>query len=77
MFSELKPILDKLGIFLDYMSDAYDSEDKEYFKENPKAAFMFAKSVLNGPFPEAEEVILKDPFWGKLYKEEILQKSLK
>lgn len=76
MFKELKPILNKLGIFLDYMSDQYSVEDGEYFKKDPKSAYYFAKSVLKKRWPEAEEMILKDSYWGKQYKKDVIEKEM-
>lgn len=75
MFKELKTILDKLGIFLSYMSDDYTSKDKIYFKNDAKSATLFAKEVLKGPFIEAEEIIKKDTYWWKKYLDEVLNRE--
>jgi hypothetical protein len=41
--------------------------------ESPKAAYFYAKIILNGPFPEGEPAIAQSPKWSYYYAKEILQ----
>jgi len=50
-----------------------DPDAEEVVKADPEVAYLYAKNVIKGKWPEAEEIIKTDPEIWKLYEEEIQQ----